>query len=110
MNFHALYAGFNARDIDAVLACLHPNVRWPNGWEGGTIDGRDAVRAYWTRQWLAIDPTVTPERIEELPDGRVRVTVRQHIKDLEGRTLADDVVTHLYTVRDGLVTEMEIAP
>ena len=30
-----LYAAFNARDIDAVLPALHPDVDWPNGWEVG---------------------------------------------------------------------------
>ena len=110
MDFSALYAAFNARDIDGVLAHLHPDVRWPNGWEGGTITGRDAVRAYWTRQWQAIDPTVVPEAVHAQPDGRVRVTVRQHIKDREGRTLAEGLVAHLYTMRDDLVTEMDIVP
>ena len=27
----ALYRAFNAREIDAVLAALSPDVRWPNG-------------------------------------------------------------------------------
>ena len=25
-----LYASFNARDIEAVIAALHPDVDWPN--------------------------------------------------------------------------------
>src|SRR5258705_6728346 len=37
-----LYASFNARDIDAVLARLAPDVDWPNGMEGGRVHGRDA--------------------------------------------------------------------
>ncbi len=32
-----IYAAFNARDIDAVLAVMHPNVEWPNGMEGGSV-------------------------------------------------------------------------
>jgi len=31
--FVKTYAAFNARDIEAVLAVLHPDVDWPNGWE-----------------------------------------------------------------------------
>jgi ketosteroid isomerase-like protein len=54
------YAAFNARDIDAVLAAMDPDVDWPNGWEGGRVRGHDQVRDYWTRQWAAIDPTVEP--------------------------------------------------
>ena len=29
------YAAFNARNIDEVLTTLHPEVDWPNAWEGG---------------------------------------------------------------------------
>jgi len=46
----ALYAAFNARDIDAVLAAMTEDVDWPNAWEGGRLSGRAAVRNYWTRQ------------------------------------------------------------
>src|SRR5215203_5116409 len=34
------YAAFNARDIDAVLSMVHPDVAWPNGMEGGYVYGR----------------------------------------------------------------------
>jgi hypothetical protein len=27
----SLYAAFNARDVDAALAVMTPNVDWPNG-------------------------------------------------------------------------------
>lgn len=29
------YKAFNARDIEAVLAVMHPEVDWPNRMEGG---------------------------------------------------------------------------
>ena len=47
------------------------DVDWPNGWEGGYVHGQDEVRAYWTRQWKAINPTVIPITIQETPDGKV---------------------------------------
>jgi hypothetical protein len=40
----ATYVAFNARDIDAVLAQMTADVDWPNAWEGGRVQGRDAVR------------------------------------------------------------------
>ena len=55
-----LYAQFNARDIEAVLAALHADVAWANGMEGGHVHGREAVRDYWTRQWAVVDPRVVP--------------------------------------------------
>jgi len=44
------YREFNARQIDAVLARMDPNVDWPNGMEGGRVHGHQEVRAYWIRQ------------------------------------------------------------
>lgn len=43
-----LYDRFNARDMEAVLAALHPDVVWANGMDGGHVHGRDGVRSYWT--------------------------------------------------------------
>ena len=55
MSVHALepllrsaYAAFNARDIDAAVELMHPDVDWPNAWRGGRVVGRAAVRDYWT--------------------------------------------------------------
>jgi hypothetical protein len=36
-----IYEAFNRRDMDIVLAAMHPAVDWPNGWEGGRVTGRD---------------------------------------------------------------------
>jgi hypothetical protein len=103
------YAAFNARDIDAVLATMHPDVDWPNAWEGGRVHGHDAVRSYWKRQWAEIDPTVEPTHIAPPDDdGRVAVTVRQTVKDLDGGLIGDGTVTHVYEFTDGLVARMDV--
>jgi ketosteroid isomerase-like protein len=104
-----LYERFNARDVDAILPSLAPDVEWPNGWEGGYVHGRDAVRDYWTRQWRAIDSTVTPVDFAARPDGRVDVIVHQVVKSLAGEVLDDATVHHIYRVRAGRVEHMEIA-
>lgn len=103
-----MYEAFNARDIDAVLRVLHPNVRWPNGWEGGYVIGHDAVRDYWIRQWAAIDPTVTPQAFEELPGGDIKVRVCQLVRDRTGSLLSDKMVTHTYAFTSGQIRSMEI--
>ena len=46
----AAYAAFNARDIDAALATMAPDVAWPKAFKGGFAHGHAAVRAYWTEQ------------------------------------------------------------
>jgi nuclear transport factor 2 (NTF2) superfamily protein len=108
MDLRKLYEDFNARDIDAVLAAMTGDVEWPNAWEGGRLQGRDAVREYWTRQWAAIDGRVVPERIDERPDGRVAVDVRQTVRDLDGNLVSEGTVRHVYAFRDGLVSRMDV--
>ncbi|KOX08617.1 nuclear transport factor 2 family protein [Micromonospora profundi] len=103
-----LYAAFNARDIPTLLAAMTPDVSWPNGWEGGVIQGRDEVGAYWRRQWDQLEPTVTPTAYAAEADGRVAATVHQVVRDKTGATLADHTITHVYRFNDGLVAEMEI--
>jgi hypothetical protein len=103
-----LYDRFNARDMDAVLAHLDPEVRWPNGWEGGWLSGREAVRDYWTRQWAAINPKVEPISFEEDDSGRIVVGVHQVVRDLDGNLTADNKVEHLYEIEDGMIKRMEI--
>ena len=51
-----MYDCFNARDIDEVLNALADDVVWANGMDGGFVHGREAVRAYWTRQWSMVIP------------------------------------------------------
>lgn len=102
------YAGFNRRDIDAVLALMHPDVDWPNGMEGGRVHGREEVRDYWRRQWGMIDPHVDPVGIDDHSGGDLMVTVHQVVRDLSGGLLGDQMVRHVYSIRDGLILRMMI--
>jgi ketosteroid isomerase-like protein len=102
------YDAFNARDIDAVLALMHPDVDWPNAWEGGRLRGHAAVRAYWTRQFTEIDSRVQPQSFTPDDDGRVMVEVHQVVRDKAGSVVSDGYVEHVYTVRDGLVERMDV--
>lgn len=104
----SLYAAFNARDIDAALALMRPDVVWPNAMEGGYVHGHAAVREYWSRQWLLIDPSVEPLSIAGDEAGRTLVVVRQIVLDRGGALMKDETVHHLYSIEDGLVRGMEI--
>jgi len=103
-----VYEAFNARDIDTVLRALHPDVDWPNGWEGGRIAGRDGVRDYWSRQWAALDPNVTPISIIADSGGRLTVRVHQLVKDRAGNVTFDGEVQHVYTFEGDLIRAMDI--
>ena len=102
-----LHEAFNARDIDAALGVMHPDVKWPNGWEGGYVVGHEGVRAYWTRQW-AIDPTATAKEFETLPDGQIRVLVHVHATNRDGELLWENMVSHTYAFDSGKIRSMEI--
>jgi len=104
----AIYAAFNARDIDAVLRQLTADVDWPNAWEGGRVHGHEGVRAYWTRQWAAIDPAVEPLAFDTRPDGSIAVEVHQVARDLDGVLLGEGRVRHVYAFRDDLVVRMDV--
>jgi ketosteroid isomerase-like protein len=102
------YAAFNARDIDGALTSMHPDVEWANGMEGGHVHGHDSGRDYWTRQWRSFDPHVEPTGFEQDEAGRVVVSVHQVVRDIEGKLLVDRLVQHVYSLRDGLISRMDI--
>jgi len=105
----ATYAAFNARDIEAALERMHPEVDWPNAWEGGRVLGRDAVRDYWRRQFEQISGTVEPERFTHDAEGSITVTVHQMVRDVQTDDLqADTFVLHRYWIEDGLITRMDV--
>lgn len=104
----AAYAAFNARDIDAALALMTPDVEWPRAFKGGFVQGPEAIRAYWTEQWSEIDPHVEPVGFSgEAADGIV-VEVHQVVRDLAGGVLADDHVGHRFVFEHGLIRRMEV--
>ena len=104
----AAYAAFNARDVDAVLAMMHPNVDWANGMDGGRVHGHKGVRDYWERQWASIDPHVEPLRFTTDEAERILVDVHQVVRDLSGRVLSDQMVQHVYIIEDNLIQRMDI--
>jgi ketosteroid isomerase-like protein len=104
----AAYRAFNARDIDTILAMMHPDVDWPNGMEGGRVNGQENVRRYWMRQWGILEPHVEPVSIEEDEARRSVVRVHQVVRDLAGNLVVDQFVEHVYTIRDGRIERMDI--
>ncbi len=105
----AAYRAFNARDIAAAIELMHPEVDWPNAWEGGRVVGHEAVAEYWTRQFESISSTVEPEEFDHGPDGSVTVTVHQVVRDAKTGKLQDDThVLHRYRLEDGLIVRMDV--
>ena len=103
-----LYEAFNKREIEKIIAKIHPDVKWANGLEGGFVYGRDAVREYWTNQFKAIQPELENLKFEMDEQNRNIVAVHQIVKDLQGDVLVDTEVRQIFTIEDGLITLYEI--
>jgi hypothetical protein len=103
-----IYAAFNRRQIEDVLVAIHFDVDWPNGMEGGRVFGKHAVREYWRRQFEVPNPRIEPQGFTKENEGRVAVAVHQVVHDKSGKLLVDQVIQHVYGIRDGLIRNMEI--
>ena len=103
-----VYAAFNLREIEKVLAAMHSDVDWSNGMEGGRVRGTAAVREYWKRQFEVLNPQVMPQNFTTEADRRIAVEVHQVIRDKAGKLLVDQTIQHVYEIRDGRIQSMEI--
>ena len=102
------YELFNEHGVDGVLALMTDDVHWPNGWEGGYVNGKDEVKYYWTRLWKELNPLVEPIEFRKLDNGRIEVKVHQLVRALNGEIIFDGFVMHTYQFQSGLVAGMEI--
>lgn len=102
------YAAFNARDIATALLALGPDVEWPDQLAGATIQGPEAVAAYWKRQWNTLDPTFVLKHFELDRNGHVVITLLQTVRGLDGVTISQGLVRHVYEFENGLVRRMRI--
>lgn len=104
------YTAFNARDIDAALALMTPDVHWPRAFKGGFVRGPEEVRAYWTEQWSEINGHVEPVAFHLDENGQFLVKVHQVVRDLAGAVITDEHVGHRFTIENGLIQAMEVYP
>ena len=102
-----LYEAFNRKDIEAVVAFLHPDVSWPNLFGEGRLQGRDAMRLMWRDQFSAIDPEATPVAFTPLPDGRLKVDIAYVVRTMDGKLFTEEMATNTYRFEDGLIIGME---
>jgi ketosteroid isomerase-like protein len=103
-----IYQAFNRREFETVLSAMRADVDWPNALEGTRLYGPDAVREYWKRQLETLDPIVEPQSFTTEPDGRIAIQVHQVVRDKADKVVVDQMVEHVYALRDGLIAGMEI--
>jgi hypothetical protein len=88
---------------------MHPEVDWPNAWEGGRVSGRRAVEAYWKRQFAEISSQVEPQGFAPREDGSIDVDVHQVVHEAESGALVSDArVVHRWWLEGGLVVRMDV--
>jgi SnoaL-like domain len=88
---------------------MHPEVDWPNAWEGGRVRGRDAVAAYWARQFEQISSRVEPRNFSREEDGSIAVDVHQVVRAVgSDEIVSDSRVVHRWWFEDGLVVRMDV--
>jgi ketosteroid isomerase-like protein len=88
---------------------MHPEVDWPNAWEGGRVHGREAVAAYWQRQFEQISSRVEPLGFSREEDGSIVVDVHQVVRGVgSGEVVSDSRVVHRWRFEDGLVVRMDV--
>jgi len=105
----ALWDALNHQDIETALALVHPEADWQDLMSGGRRHGRDAVRDYWTSLFGMIRPTTSALAYRRLADDRISARVLHSIHDPKGKLWSEEVVTHVFGVRDGLLSRMDVA-
>ncbi|MFE6175876.1 nuclear transport factor 2 family protein [Streptomyces sp. NPDC056464] len=106
-----MYEVFSTDEREPFMQrCLAPDVDWPNVLDGARLHGREAVRAYWARQFAAGHPLVRLEGLRPDSDGEAVVaTVRTGMRDASGERWAEETVEHVYRFdADGLVARMDV--
>lgn len=106
---HNLYNAFNTKDIEQVIAMMHPLVAWASDTHGGYVHGRESVREYWKAQFMMLDPKMNPVSFSVDDAGRAVFDVRQVFHDLDGHLLMDKTVKHIFSFDNGLIKKFDIA-
>ena len=103
-----VYEAFNHRDLSALAPLLHPDAEWPDGLEGGTVRGRQAVLDYFARQFATMDPDARLIRVRDEPPARLVADVQYAVKNLQGQLWSDTRAILAYDFRDGLLAGLEV--
>jgi ketosteroid isomerase-like protein len=108
----AVYAAFNAGDVDGALAYADPEIEWVPA-EGSpfeqTYRGREQVKRFPEQEWMGVFDDLKGEVREliDAPNDAVLATLH-----LTGRGGASGVeldfdIAHLWRLRDGVVVRVQ---
>ena len=103
----ALWPALTARDVDAVVALLHPDIDWQDTLNGGRRVGRDAVRAYLSEVMAMVVIVSTPISIMPSGPDRYLARVDHVVRNRDGQFWGQETVSHVVSLRDGLIVRMD---
>lgn len=106
----ALWRALTARDIEAVVALLHPEVDWQDNMNGGRRVGRDATRDYLLDVMATVVVVSTPVDISRIAPDRYLARVNHVVRNSDGQLWGQEIVSHVLTLREGLIARMEQLP
>lgn len=100
------YAAYNNQDVETLLALVSDGVDWPD--EAGGLQGKEEVRAYWTKQWARTRTHDEPVGFSELDDGRIAVRISQVVRSLDGSVVSKGQFLHVHRIEAGQIARMDI--
>ncbi len=106
--FHMLFAAFNARDADAMLAHFAHDIDYPDG--DKRLRSHDAIRHYWTEQWKHIDTKDEVTDVRRLADDQWVVSLSQVVRNMHGSVLSRGRFEYVFHMQNDLVQRMDIHP
>ncbi|WP_051799941.1 nuclear transport factor 2 family protein [Catenuloplanes japonicus] len=101
-----MYAAYNERDAERLLAMVTDDVDWPDG--PRRMHGKDALRDYWTRQWQRVHTHDEAGAIVALGGGRFQVHIEQTVRTPDGTPVSAGRFRHTLLLRDGLAARLDI--
>jgi ketosteroid isomerase-like protein len=106
------YNAYNREGMSAVLVYLAPDIVWRNPADSpiaGVFIGHQGVLEFQRQTdevWEAME--FAPERIDELPDGRILAVVRFRFRARASKIEAEVPFAHVMTIADGKATEVTL--
>ncbi|NBB16228.1 hypothetical protein GVN21_12750 [Caulobacter sp. SLTY] len=101
------YKALDQRDVEGIVATLHPDVDFPDQIDGGRRRGVAALRDYWTNAFTMIHAISTPSAFKALGDSAMLATVHHHVSSLAGKLWYEGTVQYRFEFRDGLIVRMD---
>jgi ketosteroid isomerase-like protein len=101
-----MFAAWAARDVEALLGCVDPEVEWRTAADGQVYRGHEGAREFFERQMTAQRLDVPLQRVAQVGPGRVLAVGRLRLIR-PGRGLSDSPGVWAFHVSDGRITRIE---